>query len=291
MDKILIKDLQARCIIGVNADERREKQDVIVNIVLCADTRRAGESDRFEDAVDYRAVKKRIIAMVESSQFFLVEALAERIAAMCLEDSRVRQAQVTVEKPSALRFAQRWRGDRPRQARMSSAIAFISVGSNIEPERNIPAAIAALTKSARILAVSTFYETRPLGPAGQPAFYNGVVEIATSLAPRPLKFDVLRKIESDLGRRRTGDKYAARPIDLDILAYDQLAIAESDLSIPDADIPNRPFLAVPLAELAPELVLPGLGSVAALAARHQSHDMRPLPDFTSALRKLIELRL
>jgi FolB domain-containing protein len=105
VDRILIKDLRTRCIIGVNADERREKQDVTINIVLCTDTRLPGENDRFEDAVDYRAAKKRIIAMVESSQFFLVEALAERIAAICLEDSRVQQAQVTVEKPAALRFA------------------------------------------------------------------------------------------------------------------------------------------------------------------------------------------
>ena len=95
----------ARCIIGVNDDERREKQDVVINVVLSADLRTAGKSDRFEDAIDYRAIKKRIVAMVEDSSYHLVEALAERIAEICLEDSRVQQAQVTVEKPTALRFA------------------------------------------------------------------------------------------------------------------------------------------------------------------------------------------
>jgi FolB domain-containing protein len=105
MDRILIKDLRARCILGISDDERREKQDVVVNLALLADLRKVGKSDRFEDAVDYRALKKRILAMVEGSSYYLVEGLAERIAEICLEHPRVAQAQVTVEKPSALRFA------------------------------------------------------------------------------------------------------------------------------------------------------------------------------------------
>ncbi|MGD8238093.1 MAG: dihydroneopterin aldolase [Armatimonadota bacterium] len=105
MDRILIKDLLIRCIIGVNEDERREKQDVVINVALDADLRPAGKSDRFEDAVDYRAIKKRILSEVEQSQYYLVEALAERIAEVCLESPGVQRAQVTVEKPSALRFA------------------------------------------------------------------------------------------------------------------------------------------------------------------------------------------
>jgi dihydroneopterin aldolase/D-erythro-7,8-dihydroneopterin triphosphate epimerase len=105
MDRILIKDLMARCIIGVNDDERREKQDVVVNISVGADLRAAGHSDRFEDAVDYRSMKKKVIAMVEGSRFFLIEALAERIAQICLEDGKVSEVTVCVEKPAALRFA------------------------------------------------------------------------------------------------------------------------------------------------------------------------------------------
>jgi len=105
MDRILVKDLSARCILGITPQERREKQEVLVNLALLADLRKPGQSDRFEDAVDYRALKKRIVAMVENSQYYLVEALAERIAEICLEHPGVVQAQVTVEKPSALRFA------------------------------------------------------------------------------------------------------------------------------------------------------------------------------------------
>jgi len=105
VDRILIRDLRARCIIGVNAEERRDKQDVAVNLTLFADLAKAGASDRIEDSTDYRTVKKRVLALVEESRFRLVEALAEAIAQTCLEDPRVLQVRVQVEKPSALRFA------------------------------------------------------------------------------------------------------------------------------------------------------------------------------------------
>jgi len=105
VDRILIKDLLARCIIGINDDERHEKQDVVINIALSCDVHLAGQSDRIEDAIDYRAIKKRVFHMVEASDFYLIEALAEAIAAACLEHPAVARAQVTVEKPSALRFA------------------------------------------------------------------------------------------------------------------------------------------------------------------------------------------
>jgi FolB domain-containing protein len=105
VDKIMIKDLLVRCIVGVNDDERREKQDVVINVTLEADLSRAGATDSFTDAVDYRSVKKRILKEVEPSEYFLVEALAERIAAVCLDTPGVMSALVSVEKPSALRFA------------------------------------------------------------------------------------------------------------------------------------------------------------------------------------------
>ena len=105
MDRLLIKDLRARCILGVGAEERREKQEVVVNVALATDLRLPGRSDRFEDTVDYRATKKRVLEAVESSQFRLVEALAQCIADICLEHPGVEEVRVTVEKPSALRFA------------------------------------------------------------------------------------------------------------------------------------------------------------------------------------------
>jgi dihydroneopterin aldolase/D-erythro-7,8-dihydroneopterin triphosphate epimerase len=105
MDKILIKDLLVRCVIGVSDEERREKQDVTINIVLSTDTQEAGRRDDIAAAVNYRDIKKRVMAMAEKSSYHLVETLAERVAEICLADARVHAAQVTVEKPSALRFA------------------------------------------------------------------------------------------------------------------------------------------------------------------------------------------
>ena len=104
-DQILIKDLLLRTIIGINPEERRNRQDVLINIVLHADTHAAGVSDDIEDAVNYRTITKQVIELVESSQFYLVEKLAAQIAAICLRDRRVTQVRVRVEKPGALRFA------------------------------------------------------------------------------------------------------------------------------------------------------------------------------------------
>ena len=105
VDQIVIKDLLARYILGITAEERREKQDVLITVALSLDLAPTGRSDRIEDGVNYRPIKKRILAVAESSQYHLVEALAERIAAACLEEPRIVEVAVTVEKPSALRFA------------------------------------------------------------------------------------------------------------------------------------------------------------------------------------------
>ena len=105
MDRILIKDLLVRCVLGLSADERREKQDVLINVVLFVDLAKPGRSDRPEDTVDYRAVKKDILAVADGSQYHLAEALAERVASACLAYGSVERVQVAVEKPGALRFA------------------------------------------------------------------------------------------------------------------------------------------------------------------------------------------
>lgn len=105
VDRILIKDLMLRCVLGLSEEERREKQDVLINLILWTDLRRAAASDSIQDAVDYSALKKRIITLVEGSQYHLAETLADRIASLCLEQNAVQQVQVTVEKPTALRFA------------------------------------------------------------------------------------------------------------------------------------------------------------------------------------------
>ncbi|MBS3733339.1 MAG: dihydroneopterin aldolase [Phycisphaerae bacterium] len=104
-DRIHIRDLRLRCVIGVNPEERRVRQDVVVDITLHADLRQAGQSDRMSDTVDYKAIKLAVVDLVEASQCHLVERLAEQIAQLCLERPRVRRVRVLVEKPGALRYA------------------------------------------------------------------------------------------------------------------------------------------------------------------------------------------
>ncbi len=105
IDKILIRDLLLRCFIGVNELERKEKQDVLINIILWCDLTKAAESDNIEKTVDYKRINKSIIKLVENSSFFLIETLAEKIAEACLEFKEIKKTMVTVEKPGALRFA------------------------------------------------------------------------------------------------------------------------------------------------------------------------------------------
>ncbi len=104
MDRIYIRDLALRCIIGLYPDERKTKQDVLINVTMEADLRAAGKSDALKDTVDYKAIKLAILDFVEKSGFHLIESLAEGIATICLKDKRVQSATVTIDKPGALRF-------------------------------------------------------------------------------------------------------------------------------------------------------------------------------------------
>jgi len=105
LDKIHIRKLFLRCILGINEEERRKKQDVVIDITLHADLSKACLSDNMDDTVNYKVIKEKAIGVVEDSTYFLVEALAERLAAVCLENPRVERVDVTVDKPGALRFA------------------------------------------------------------------------------------------------------------------------------------------------------------------------------------------
>ncbi len=164
--------------------------------------------------------------------------------------------------------------------------AFVAVGSNIEPEENVKRAIQLLALKTRIIGISTVYLTEPEGRPEQPPFYNLVVEVQTEMPPEDLKYRVLRVIEKELGRIRTEDKYASSTIDLDLILYDDLALQGEDLTLPDPEILRRPFLAFPLSELSPDLVLPGtaLTLEQVLAGLPQAR-MKPMDGFTKLLKK------
>ncbi len=105
MDKVLIKDLVVRGIIGINPDERTNLQDILINITLFTHIENAEKSDDIGDCVNYRTVAKKVFAHTENAKRFTVEALAGDIAHLCLEEKGVSGVRVCVEKPGAVRFA------------------------------------------------------------------------------------------------------------------------------------------------------------------------------------------
>lgn len=105
MDQIHIRDLVVRGILGINAEERINRQDILVNVTMWADTSAAAVSDDISDAVNYKTIAKQIIKHIEEGEPMLVERLVAEIADICLDDGRVEMVEVGVEKPGALRFA------------------------------------------------------------------------------------------------------------------------------------------------------------------------------------------
>lgn len=265
-DQIQIKDLLLRTIIGINPEERAKRQDVLLNLTLHVDTRPAGASDDIQDAVNYRTLTKQVIHLVENSQFYLVEKMAAEIASLCLADPQVERVTVRVEKPGALRFARsvgveiaRGRGDAGRDAGATANRGFLALGSNIQPERYLPQAVRRLAERCHLLAVSRVYESQPVGRTAQPAFLNAAVLVETGLGVAEFKAQILQPIERALGRVRTADKNAPRTIDLDLSLWNDETLEIGGRLIPDPEIVQRPHVARPLADLAPQYLHPGTG--------------------------------
>lgn len=104
LDRIHIRDLTVECIVGINPEERVNKQLVMINITLYADLSRPCHSDAIADTIDYKSVKQAVLREVEQSKYHLIERLAERIAEIAL-GFPIERVDVSVDKPGALRFA------------------------------------------------------------------------------------------------------------------------------------------------------------------------------------------
>jgi 2-amino-4-hydroxy-6-hydroxymethyldihydropteridine diphosphokinase len=160
-----------------------------------------------------------------------------------------------------------------REPRRSSRLktdhrVYVGLGSNIEPEANLPRALDLLCEQVELEAISTVWETPPAGLKGH-NFLNAVVLAKTQLTMGLLKSLVLRPAEIQLGRVRTANKYAPRTIDLDILIYDGRVI--------DKSIWEQAFIAVPLAELLPDLSHPETGESLREAAQRLALDVKLKP--------------
>jgi 2-amino-4-hydroxy-6-hydroxymethyldihydropteridine diphosphokinase len=134
----------------------------------------------------------------------------------------------------------------------------LGLGSNISPQQNLPEAVRRLSECVEIVAVSSFWETAAIGSAG-PVFWNAAITVKTGFDISTLKQEVLRKIETGLGRVRVADKNASRTIDLDILVFNQEVL--------DENLFQLDHLILPVAELNPNLVEPGTGKTMKILAK------------------------
>ena len=148
--------------------------------------------------------------------------------------------------------------------------AYVGIGSNLsDPVKQVRAAIAALAAlpNTRLVLRSSLYGSRPMGPVPQPDFCNAVAGLLTELDARSL-YTALRAIELQMGRERERERvrWGPRVIDLDLLVYGEQHSADAELTLPHPALALRHFVLQPLCEIAPDLLVPGLGRVAALAA-------------------------
>jgi 2-amino-4-hydroxy-6-hydroxymethyldihydropteridine diphosphokinase len=128
---------------------------------------------------------------------------------------------------------------------------FVGLGANLgNRAENLRLALRYLASLARVEAVSSLYETAPVGNEGQPDFYNAVCRLSTGLSPEAL-LDYLKRIEFEVGRR-PAVRWAPRPIDLDVLLYGERVIETAGLAVPHPRMAERAFVLVPLAEIAPD---------------------------------------
>jgi len=168
-------------------------------------------------------------------------------------------------------------------------LAFIAIGSNIDPEVNLPRAVEQLRQLGQLQRVSQVYQTPPIGSRDQPDLLNAAVLIEVERSAEALRSD-LRRIEDDLGRIRTTDKYAPRTIDLDLVLFGSQIVSGPGHTVPDPEITRRAHLAVTLADLAPDFTHPDSGEpLRVIAERLRSgSNLRARPDVTVKLRALQE---
>ena len=156
--------------------------------------------------------------------------------------------------------------------------AWIGVGSNLEdPRAQVLAAIERLGKipRTRLVVASRLYRSRPFGKADQPDFVNAVAGVLTQLDPMTL-FRELKAIEKAMGRPEQHERWGPRIIDLDLLAQGAERRSDAALTLPHPGIVERNFVLYPLADIAPDLDLPGLGREADLAAAVTAEGLTPL---------------
>lgn len=290
-DTVYVKDLRLSTIIGVNPWEREEKQVVVVNLtVYPSPLLFSTKDDQEKKSHHLRTMVRTLTRHIESSGYKTVEAFAVAVARIALEKCHVNKIRVRLEKPSAILFAdasgievtrdRNWlmkvleeehnedhkfahsaveSGARCEVPASYSHTAYIALGGNVgDRVANIYKALDMLENecSCVVLDTSFLYETPPMYYTEQPPFLNAACKVATCLEPHDL-LAKLKHIESTLGRTASF-RNAPRPVDLDILFYNDLVMEASDLIIPHPKMQEREFVLWPLCDIAKDMEHPKL---------------------------------
>ncbi|WEV76740.1 2-amino-4-hydroxy-6-hydroxymethyldihydropteridine diphosphokinase [Janibacter cremeus] len=280
-DRISLLGVRAFGHHGVLAQEKREGQEFVVDVVLNLDLAPAGTSDDLARTVNYAEVGADVVARVEGPSLDLIESLAEQIAGDALARPGVHTVEVTVHKPSApvgVPF-----GDVTVAVERRRAVpVVIALGANLgDPERRLDAAIDDLAGDLDAVRRAPFVTTDPVGGPDQPRYTNTVLLATTALAPAAL-LARLHAVEARHGRVREV-RWGARSLDLDLIQYGDPATGtdvvsdEPQLTLPHPRAHERGFVLAPWARIDPEAVLRVGGSVIAvseLLAAVDTSDMR-----------------
>ena len=249
MDEIRIDNLEVYAYHGVFPEENEKGQPFFVNMVLYADTRRAGQADELTLSTHYGEVCHFVTKWMQEHTCKLIETVAENIAkVVLLEFPLVEALDVEIRKPQApiglpfesvsVKIHRGWHK------------AYVAIGSNMgDKEKYLQEAIKGLADHERIVVtqVSSLITTEPYGGVEQDVFLNGMVEIKTLLTPHEL-LDYLHELEQKAGRERIL-RWGPRTLDLDIVFYDKLIFEDDVLIIPHVDMENRDFVIKPMVEL------------------------------------------
>lgn len=298
-DRIRLQGIEAVGHHGVLAQERRDGQRFVADVVVHLDTRPAAAHDDLSRTVDYAELSQRVADVLAGEPAALLETVAERIAAEVLAYRAVGAVEVAVHKPQAplpvpfvdvvvevrrdrehLPAVQPWRpgpvadllGEAPDvldRAPAAPAKVVLALGANLGDAlgtlRDAVGELAGLP-GVDVVAVSPLARTAAVGGPEQPDFLNAVLIARTTLSPREL-LRAVQGVEEEHGRVRT-THWGPRTLDIDIITYEGVVTVADDLHLPHRRAHERAFVLEPWVQIDPDVVLPGLGGgpVAALAA-------------------------
>ncbi len=283
-DHIVLTGLKIRCIIGIFEWERKRKQDVVIDLKIPCDIRKAARRDNIAGTVDYKKIAKAVIGYVEKSRFQLIETLAERLAAFLFQNFRLAEFELAVSKPGAIRGSQNV-GVQIHRVFPSEDPAerfYLGLGSNINPRQNLEMALTEMEKKYPLRGLSHVYETSPVGYVRQAPFWNMAVAVECGESAGTLR-KWIRALEKKAGRRPSLNAFGPRALDIDILLRGNSLQKKRNFSLPHPDIETKAFVLFPLLEISPNLVHPALGKpLVELAAQFKdpTQKIRQMPSNT-----------